>query len=209
MIFTKGTLAQQTLRRVHGGDVPTDSPLDPREVIRYICMILNKKVKQNYFENYKLGEPGIDGQYIGRFPNVAVSKDTATLEYYSIIPSSYVALPKGRGLRQVSSMRNQRDPFIIRTNGNKGIYSRLQAGSLQGRIGCYPEGNKIWYDANMDEKKVKEVLVKVVIAGPDTLGESDPLPIDASEAENVVREAVAFFAPQVPQDKINNNNPNM
>lgn len=206
MILTKAILAQQVIRRISGGDQSADSTLDRREVIKILVEILNRKVKESFFESYKFGEPGVDGQYIGRFGNISITKDPDTLEYYSTLPSSYVALPNARGILQVSSMKNQRDIFIISKSGNKGIYNNLQAGGLQGRIGVYPEGNKLWYDKDMS--KAGNILVKLVVAGPDSIGENDPLPIDTSAAESVVKELIMFFQGQVPQDKINNNNPN-
>lgn len=209
MIITKAVLAQQVIRRVSGGDQSVDSSLDRREVMKFLTELLNRKVKEDYFENYKLGEPGVDGQYIGRFPNNAVVKDNSTQEYYTVLPSCYVALPKSRGIRQVSSMTNQKDVYIIRENGNKGIFAKLQAGKLQGgRIGCYAEGNRLWFDEDMGKKNVTQVLIKLVVAGPDTIGEDDPLPIDAAVAADIVKEVFLFFSQMVPQDKVNNNNPN-
>lgn len=205
---TKAILAQQVIRRLSGGDQPTDSAIDRREVIQFIVELLNKKIKENYYENYKFGEPGVEGMYIARYGNLDVQKDSTTNEYYTTLPSSYVALPKGRGLHQVSSMLNQKEPFIIRNNGNKGIYAKLPAGNLAGRIGVYPESNKIWYDSDMAKRNVTKVLVKLVIAGPDTIKENDPLPIDEAASADIVREAVMFFSQMVPQDKINNDNPN-
>lgn len=206
MILTKAILAQQVIRRVSGGDQSSDSSLDRREVIKMLVEVLNRKVKENFFESYKFGDPGIDGQYIGRFGNIAVTKDPDTNEYYSTLPSSYVALPNGRGIIQISSMKNQRDVFVINKSGGKGIFSNLPAGNLEGRIGVYPESNKLWYDKDMS--KSGNVLVKLVVAGPDSIGENDPLPIDTSAAESVVKEVIMFFQEQAPQDKINNNNPN-
>ena len=204
---TKAKMAQQVIRRISGGDQPNDSQLDRREVIRVLCQIINDRVKINFFENYKFGEPGIDGQYIATYKNVAVSLDADTNEYYSTLPSTYVALPNGRGIRQVSSMKNQRVPFIIRKSGSTGIYNNLPAGKLEGRVGVFPEGNKIIFNGDMNRAGVKKVLIKLAVGAPESVGENDELPLDASAEKSVIDEAIAFFRTPAMQDKINNNNP--
>lgn len=206
MNITKRMLAYEAIKLKYGGNEPNDSTLDTRDVMLMVTQILNEKVKKNFFENYKMDSDGVDGQYVSAFPSIAVTKDNDRSEYYSVLPSIYVALPNGRGVKQVSQMKNQRDIFIIRSNGNKGIYSPLAAGYLEGRIGCYPEGRKIWYDSDMQKKNVNAVLIKLVVAAPDSIGEDDFLPMDAAEANSVVKEVFALLMSRQPQDKLNNNN---
>lgn len=204
---TKSIMAQQVIRRISGGDQPNDSQLDRREVIRVLCQIINDRVKINFFENYKLGEPGIDGAYVATYKNVAVSFDSDTNEFYSLIPAAYAALPNGRGIRQVSSMKNQKKAFIIRKSGCNSIYSNLPAGKLEGRVGVYPEGRKLIYTTDMNKSGVKKVLIKLAVGAPDSIGENDELPLDAAAEKSVIDEAIAFFREPVMQDKLNNNNP--
>lgn len=204
---TKAIMAQQVIRRISGGDQPGDSQLDRREVIRVICQIINDRVKMNFYENYKLGESGIDGLYIATYKNVAVSYDSDTNEFYSLLPSTYAALPNGRGIRQVSSMKNQRKAFVIRKSGSASIYSNLPAGRLEGRVGVFPEGTKLIYTTDMNKSGVKKVLIKLAVGAPESIGENDTLPLDAAAEKSVVDEAIAFFRDPVVQDKLNNNNP--
>lgn len=207
MATTKAILAQQIIRRLSGGEKRSDSELDRREVMRLVAQAINEKIKENFFENYKLGEPGVEGQYIATYKNVAVLKDTDTNEFYSILPSNYAALPKGRGIRQVSPMKNQRVPFIIRENGNQGIYNTLPAGKLEGRIGVYPEGLRLNYTSDMDKAGVKKVLIKIAVGAPDSLAEGDPLPIDSSAEFAVIERVLGWLKDPAPIDKINNDNP--
>lgn len=207
MATTKAILAQQVIRRLSGGNQPADSTLDRREVIKLITQAINEMVKANFFENYKLGEPGVDGVYIATYKSQSVVLDSDRNEYYTTLPNIYVALPKGRGIRQVSSMKNQKKPFIIRENGNQGIYANLPAGRLEGNIGVYPEGNKIWYSKDMRKENIDKVLLKLVVGAPDSIGESDTLPIDASVEFAVIERVLGWLDPTIPQDKINNNNP--
>jgi hypothetical protein len=208
MATTKRSIATEVIKIYSGGNKSKDSGLDVRDVILLVNHVLNHKVKLKFFENYSFDRSGVDGQYIASFPNIDVTKDTARGEYYSLLPSIYVALPNNRGIRQVSPMKNQRDPFIIRQNGNRGIHSLLPSGNLEGRIGLYPEGSKIWYDADMGKKNITKVLIKLVVASPDNIGENDSLPLDAAAVSDVIKEVYTILMGRQPHDKINDNNEN-
>lgn len=212
MATTKAILAQQVIRKLSGGDQSKDSQVDRREVIKIITQIISYKAKIDFFENYKFGEQGIDGQYIATYKNLSPTLDTDRSEYYVTLPGNYVALPNGRGIRQVSPMKNPRKAYIIRTAGNQVIYNNIPAGNLEKNIGVYPEGGKLYFTGDVIKEGFKsgaKVLVKMVSAGPDSIGESDPLPMDAAAEKSVVDEAFAWFTDKLPQDKINNNNERM
>jgi hypothetical protein len=210
MATTKAILAQQVIRRISGGDQPADSQLDQREVIKLVVQAMGEKIKENFFENYKLGDPGYDGMYIATYKEQNVLYDSGRGEYYSVIPSNYVALPNGRGILQVSPMRSPRKAFKIRKAGNVAIYDNLPAGNLQGNLGVYPEGLKLFYTGEVKKAGIignKTVIIKIVSGGPDAIGDNDPLPIDQAAELAVVERALQFLQAQVPQDKLNNNNP--
>lgn len=204
-MITLGVIAQQAIRRLVGGNQSKDSQLDRREVILRLRQIMNEKAKMSFFENYKLGDAAVEGQYVATYLNIPILKDTGRNEQYSEIPVSYVALPKGRGVREVSPMKGNCNPFAIIQHGSKGIYRNLPAGNLQGHIGCYPEGNRIYYSNNPISKGFDKVLMKLAVAAPDDLLDTAPLPIDASIENQLVNELVMFFQKKVPQDKINDN----
>jgi hypothetical protein len=204
-MITLGIIAQQAIRRLVGGNQSKDSQLDRREVVLKLRQIMNEKAKISFFENYKLGEAAIEGQYVATYLNIDIQKDTDRNEQYSEIPVSYVALPKGRGIREVSPMKGNCNPFAILQHGAKGIYRTLPAGELQGHIGCYPEGNRIYYSGNPISKGFNKVLMKLAVAAPDSLDESAPIPIDASIENQLVNELVVFFQNKVQQDKLNDN----
>lgn len=201
-------IAQQVIRKCSGGNQSKDSQLDRREVMLKVRQIMNEECKKSFFENYNLGEPGVEGVYVARYTNVDVLKDTNTNEEYSNIPSTYVALPNGRGIREVVPVKSGCYPLIIRKHGAKGIFAMLPAGNLEGELGCWPEGNKLIYDRSLLAKGIKKVTIKLAVAAPDSVAEDDDLPIDESAASSIVDKAVAFFIQQMPQDRTNNNDPN-
>lgn len=207
-MITLAKIAQQVIRRASGGNQSKDSQLDRREVMLRIRQVMNEECKKSFFENYNLGEPGVEGQYVARYTNVAVLKDTTTNEEYSNIPSTYAALPNGRGIREVVPVKSGCFPLIIRKHGSKGIYSRLDVANMQGALGCWPEGNKLYYDQSLLKQGIQKVTIKLAVAAPDSVGEDDDLPIDESAATAIVDKTFQFFYPPVPQDRINNNNPN-
>ncbi len=109
---TKRKIAHEVIRFLSGGDQSNNSQIDERDVMIKIRHVINTRVKNNFFENYKMeGTTGVDGQYIFACANVPVTLDTARDEYYSVLPSIYVSLPKGRGIRQVSSMKGYTTHF--------------------------------------------------------------------------------------------------
>ncbi len=204
---TKRIIAHEVIRLLSGGDPSNNSQLDDRDVMLKVSHVLNTRIKANFYENYKVeGTTAVDGQYVFAISNVQVTHDAARDEYYSTLPDIYVSLPKGRGIRQVSSMKDQCIVFIIRETGTKGIYNSLQAGGLEGNIGVYPEGNKIFYDKKIKKIGITSVLVKIV-GSPDSITADSILPMDGSEITSIIQDVMKFYQP-VPQDKINNQNPN-
>ena len=189
MATTKAILAEQVIRKLSGGDQSRDSQVDRREVIKVIVQIISDKAKINFFENYKFGEPGVEGQYVATYKNLVPVLDTDRTEYYVTIPTNYIALPGGRGIRQVSPSKNPRKAYVIRAAGNQVIYNNLPAGGLQGKIGVYPEGNKLYFTGDVIKegfKNAPKLIVKVVAAGPDAIGENDALPMDAAAEKMVI-----------------------
>lgn len=204
-MITLDIISQQAIRKLVGGNQSKDSQLDRREVILKLRQIMNEKAKISFFENYKLGEPGVEGQYVASYKDVPIQRDTDRNEEYSEIPVSYVTLPNGRGIREVLPMKGNCNAFAIIKHGAKSVYKNLPAGNLQGHVGCYPEGNRIYYTNKPLSKGYLKVMIKLTVAAPDDLGESDPLPIDASIENQLVNELVMFFQQKVPQDKVNDN----
>lgn len=201
-------LSQQVIRKVSGGNQSKDSQLDRREVMLKVRQIMNEEGKKSFFENYNMGEPGVEGQYVARYNNIDVLKDDTTNEEYSDIPSTYIALPNGRGIREVVPVKSGCNPLVIRKHGAKGIYAMLPTANLEGELGCWPEGNKLIYDKSLLAKGIKKVTIKLAVAAPDSVAEDDDLPIDEGAANTIVDRAVQFFIQQMPQDRTNNNNPN-
>lgn len=205
-------LSHQVIRVLSGGDKSRDSQLDVREVSLYVGQTIETLVKEDIISEIKKvnGRTTIDGlkipsNYIARFKNLTVIEDADMKEYYTDIPSSYIALPNNKGIHQVSGMKNSKQPFIVSSNGSIGIYDGLPASFLEGRIECYAEGLRLYYNCDIRKRGIKKVLLKIVMGTPSDLTLDDPIPLSPSEEKEVVDTTALFFANRGVQDKINDN----
>lgn len=209
MINTLATLSQQIIRVVSGGDQSKDSQLDIREVSLYVGQTIEEFIKRDmlsdYKEGLKTGDPHIPSNYIATFRNLPVIVDEETAQWYVEIPSSYLSLPNNLGIYQVSGMKNIRKPFVISDSGSIGIYDGLPSSYLEGRVECYVEGLRMYFNCNARQKGITKVLMKIITGNPSNLGLNDPLPLSPSEAKEIVKEGVILFSSKGIQDKFNDN----
>jgi hypothetical protein len=201
---TLAQIAEQVTFILSGGDASRDSELDPREIQLLIVQELNALMKIEYWNNIKLDEDhGITGQYIVT-STVSVAYDNVRLEAYVIVPSTYISLGAlDRGIQEIRPLAANASAFIPLANGMHSLSRGTKMNCLEGQIGYYPEGNKAYFTKNPKTEGMNNVLVKLIVS---TLTNfiSDP----AIESE-LVKRVVAILMAQKPQDKINNNNPNM
>ncbi len=203
MFTTKLKISDQILRRLEGGDVSDDSRYDPREIILLIEQALATLVKGNHIQNLRLGETTIGSQYISSFFNVEVKHSPCLTMTFSEIPSSYLDLPNGKGVHQISNMKDQENSFIPVRNGFSTLYNNSPAKNLEGRIGYYLEGNRIYYLKDLIKEGCNDVLVKLVVPSPSNIADDEPYPIGTDMEFLVIKEVLQIMGVSIPTDDAN------
>lgn len=205
-LVTIDYLSEQVIRLLSGGDRNMDdSEWDIREINLFVSQAANYFIKQNLFQNFAEGEKGLDGQYIATFYDVPVQFDSKLNLAYSVLPAKYIALPHDRGLQQISPMQDQWNVFMPIRSGAMALFKNSPAGRLEGRLGFFPEGGKVFYTKDISND-IPTVLVKLIVAGADDVSTSVPF-IPAEIELPIIEKVFELLRHRLPQDKINNNNP--
>lgn len=206
MPLTKRQISDLVADLEAGGDPTVDSKFHRDNIQALTEVVRNTLIELDYNQRRNEGQFDINGDFIKPFPNQEVLFDSDRDEYYTVMPSKYASLPNNRGIRMVSQMKNQKNEFIKLNAGSQFVFCELEAGSLNGRTGYYPEGERIYYQ-NIDGVHVKKVLIKLVPA-LDSLDEDEVIPIPAGLEKNLIDGVREMLAETkiTPQDKINDSN---
>jgi hypothetical protein len=192
-------IATQAKRLLAGGDPSDDNTWDIRELELLAKQVHASFIKNNYFENLQAeGVHGVSGAYVVAFPNVAILEDKDRCEKYSLLPEQYVNLPGDKGVHGVSSMKNQRKGYIPVRNGDIAMLSGLRSGGLQGNVGFYAEGDRIYYYDPCNKLKEPKAMIKLVTPKGNTTPEQELA---------ILAEIMKMVQARRPQDKINDSNP--
>lgn len=141
-------------------------------------------------------------QFITTLKNVPVLYDADVNMCYSDFGIDYMKLNEGMGIWQVSTMKDQVNPFIHVPNGFLGTFSHLPAFRLEGKIGYFAEeSSRIYYTVDILKKyNIDKVLVKLITNTFDSF-------IPYQYAPTIIEKAKAILLPRIQTDKVNDNNP--
>ena len=203
MAVTKAQMAEQVLRLIAGGDSSPDLKLDVRDVELLIDEALGYVIKASFWENRKSGESEINSDFVTAFEDVEVRQDAKKNLRYSELPAKKIILPNDMGVYQVSRMEDQENTFKRMPNGALGIFKGLPAADLEGEIGYFVEGDRIYYNKNLDFNYQKKVLIKMVVSA-SSLDDDATLPIPGDMELQLLELIVKFAREQkiAPQDKV-------
>lgn len=199
---TYEALSEQVERRL--GKITEDSDLLRPEIMLALRQRVAVKVFQRFWQTKNDDLIDIDGGLIHAFKNIPVLKDDSDDLYYSTLPSSYVALLYGGGIKQVSPTKDHKTVYVPVKNGFSGLYKDLEGGDLEGQIGYYPEQDKIYYENMTGANNPPTVTIK--LTAPVNLPYNTKVNISSEMQAEVIEEVVAMYAPKPPQDNSNNAN---
>lgn len=140
-------------------------------------------------------------QFLTTLKNVPVLYDADVDMCYSDFGIDYMKLNEGLGIWQVSTMKDQVNPFIHVPNGFMGTFSHLPAFRLEGKIGYFAEeSSRIYYTVNILKKyNIEKVLVKLITNTMDSF-------IPYQYAPTIIEKAKALLFSQKLPDKVDDNN---
>lgn len=136
-------IAEQIHRILEGGDPSADSRWKQEEIVLYVAQAAAFFAKASYWENLRLDDRDIDGQYIVTVLNLQKQTETGTNRDYVDIGTQWVSLPRDRGLRYVRPMAST-EPTIPLRQGEQFLLSTEGQLPLQGLLGYYVEGTKCY-----------------------------------------------------------------
>tara|TARA_Y100000592_G_C5387412_1_gene276506 strand:- start:165 stop:809 length:645 start_codon:yes stop_codon:yes gene_type:complete len=197
MATTKRKLAEQCMRILSGGYVTKDTEFDIRELMLAVEQSRDRLVKQEVmntsFSNTSafVDMSGVIGNFISVYDNVQIVQDAAKNLKYSTLPATPLALPDDKGVYHVSYMEDQRNSFIRMPNGSIGLFGNLPSSRLLGREGYWVEGDKIYFNENVNPN-LNKVLVKLVVVAKDIPADVI-FPMPAELEADVVRDVVQLY----------------
>lgn len=205
-MITLRQFAWEVHRILNGGKQAKDSEYDSRYTMDLIRKGMNEVVPlERYRKRNEDDDKGPIAMYIASY-KISVDEDTDRKCSKATIPEFYHSEVWNRGIRAVSFVDEPNNPHIQRRHPE--VSEKLPCGKLQGNIGYYVEGFTIFWDEKLKKqgKEVKKVLLRLLIAAPDSIGEDDPLPIIPEQQAVIMDRVLAWYGKEGIQDKVNDEN---
>ena len=192
MATTKQQLAEQVLRLLNSGDITHDSSIDGRELLLAIEQERDRLIRQRLTESMAQGEGTIPGHVKHLL--------------YSQLPGRPLSLFDDKGIVHVSYTADQANAFVRIANGNLSLYNGLLSSDIGGRGGYWLEGDRIYYNSNVDDCCGNTVIIKMIMNAGD-VDPSQPFPIPADLESEVIRNVLQLYGSTkaVPNDEVNDN----
>lgn len=134
---------------------------------------------------------------------VAIKKNSYG-KYYVDLPVGVIGLPNDTGVRQVW-LQGKEDELLKPVVGAfKGMFARQPALGLEGSMGYYLQGKKLYFIQDMEEGCKVEMRL---LAQSADLDEYDEFPVDDSLIPTILERAIQIYSIQkgIPQDLTNDN----
>lgn len=207
MAITKKQLSDYVRDIALGGDPNMSGKLHPTMIWKTADIVIGKFIEQAMFKTSDSNGYEIDGDFISTF-TAPVLNDEARDEKYSVLPAQVISLKNNRGLHRVSETKDKEHAFSQVGNGSHDIFSILDVHYLNTKTEFYQEGSKIYY-RNIG-LTVENVLIKMV-AGTSGLDPDEDIPIPAIMEDDFIDRVLEILTGEriSPQDKNNDNNPNL
>lgn len=193
-------LAERIQRRIYGGDLTKDKQVHIVEIGLALDAAASYVISRNILDNIKVGNKNVNGQYIISFRNIEVKKDSETDQSYIDLPAKYISLPNDGGILSVVDMKNITNPYIPVRFGSAS--ANLTCGNLEGRIGYYPEADKLFFTKDIYEKKIKKLMVKLISSSVNDITDDQKYNLPIELEFEVVEMVVKHFMLK-PNDEIN------
>jgi len=197
-MITLQKVAQEIIRLESGGDPSNDSQLSEAYVILMVRQASNKFLKNMILENLSEDDRSTLPLMVVRY-EVDVFGESPNK--YITLPDFYIHLPFNKGLRGLALVEDPTNEGIPRHN--PGVSRNLPCADLDPKqFSYYTEGLKVYLDDHFEYGKV---LLKLVVASPDTIAITDSLPIYPEHQADLILMVRQMLANRPPQDKVLDN----
>lgn len=202
---TRYVIAEQAQRIIEGGTPTPDAEVRKEELVIYVDQAFGKMVKESFYQNKQEGVSWLDGGFVYSFFE-EVKMDKMRDMPYARIPSTYVNLPLGMGIHDVTPSGSPTDSFVP-TNPNFLTLSRgLLVNNLGGRRGYFVENTKMFFINLKPSDCIDNVLIK--LGGGIQSEDVDPdvdIPLDMQQALVGFTVQLYLQQRQLTKDELNDN----
>lgn len=205
-MITLKQLAALHIDKLSGGMQGGDSQLYYRSTILKIRGLMNELLKIEVITGREAGDRNGPAQYIASY-DLAVTMSGGVAK--TTLPDFYLTLPFNGGIYRVFPKDRRQGGFDFKRTYNPGVSAKTDAGNYAGYKQYWAEGKDLYFRRAFTEPgEDMNVTVQIFVAAPDTVGESDQLPISPDQISEILRRLDLLAQPMLPQDKTNNANPN-
>lgn len=172
-------ISQTIIDRLSGGDRKTGSELSVQDIVFKVRGVCNELLKAEYITKYQENDRSSITHCIANF-ELTLNNDPDCA--YVTLPEFYLSLPYNRGINRIfqRAMNAQGNP-----TDTEFAISHQPAIGLKTRTVRYPGINICWienfkvkfYGIYAEPGTTNKVIVQLIVAGPDSVGEDDALPI--------------------------------
>lgn len=195
-------IAEQLELMFSGGMPSDDFGIDRREILLLVEQAHSNLVKQEYWLNLKNeGLHSVNSEHLTSFIKLPVLVDAERKESYSLLPSAYISLPGNKGINEVRAWGKPLAlPLVPLNPGMNSLLSGTAAGGMNGRQTYYPEADRVYYPEKPNcNLPFQFVNIRLVVPSGTSVSMGQELAIMA--------EVTKIMAQRRPQDKVNDNNP--
>lgn len=198
MSVTIRKIAQEIIRLESGGSPSNDSELNEGYVMTMVRQASNKFLKNMVLENYADDDRSTLPLMVVRYE---VDVAGTNPNKYITLPDFYIHLPFNKGLRGIALVEDPTNEGIPRHNA--AVSRNLPCADLDpNQFSYYSEGLKVYFDDNFEYGKV---LLKLVVASPDSIAADDSLPVYAEHQADLILMVRQMISNRPPQDKVLDN----
>lgn len=187
--MTKTILAEQ-IQRLYARFLDKDNPsdvIDLREVILLINQSINKVLKLQVAESFKAGMIDVPKCNLIEY-TCAVTAESGNNRSYITLPAIPLTLPMDMGIWSISAANGAMTPYIPIPAQDVLVFQGANLSYLEGKIGYYLQGKKIYFTKNITltaNGTVTSVVVNLLTMDFGQFGDNDMLPI-SPEVESAI-----------------------
>lgn len=203
MATSRMKISEQCLLWLNGGRLPDAANVHIYEIRELVNQIGNKLLKLQFVENMNLGENIPNGLAIAEYNNMPIVKYNNVSK--SVLPAYPIKLPMNMGLYEIFATGDVTSTFIPLQQGDIAMLASMPLlNAIFPYTGYELRGMNVVYskDLTNNGQSSPTVTIRLVVLDFSQYGDTDILPIDASQEYDIITEVCKFYGAEPPPDKI-------